>query len=130
MRVPSNLHWPEPPSDPEKVIEWARNLNEAMKQHFQYFTEILNGNMTLGDGTSVDNLAGEFQTIADSGLAGSEITIPHTLGQIPAGLLLVVPPANGSVNVGPTSWTTTQVFLKCSSANQSFKIFLLALPSR
>lgn len=92
-------------------------------------TQIFQGNISFGDGVDFDNIKGKWMTYATNGVANTEDAITHNLGVIPVGMIVMVPPQNGFIYTGPTAWTTTQIFLKCSQASQTATIFLVLPPS-
>jgi hypothetical protein len=86
----------------------------------------LNGGLSFGDGTNSDNLRGQWATVTTPATPGTEFAVPHTLGVVPTGFLLLCPPESGYVNRGATAWTTQNVYLTCSAATQTITLFLLA----
>lgn len=91
----------------------------------------LNGRVRFGRGTDGDrgeNIAGEFQQFTTSATPDAENTIAHTLGAIPVGVIILWQDKAGSLYQGPTtgtSWTSTNIYLKCTVASVAFKVFLI-----
>ena len=77
------------------------------------------------DGVKGENVSGEFQVISDSGSADTEITLAHGLDAIPIGYLVIKIDKNGVVYDSGTTWTASEIFLKCSVANAAVTLFLL-----
>jgi hypothetical protein len=102
----------------------AEELPREIFDKLEPLIRSVNGNLGFGDGTDFDNVKGKWIQVTTT-TANTEVAITHDLGAVPVGFLLMVPPENGTVNRGSSAWTTTQLFLKCSSASQTFTIFLL-----
>lgn len=91
----------------------------------------LNGRVRFGRGTDGDrgeNMMGEFQQFTTSATPDAENTIGHTVGAIPVGLIILWQDKAGSLYQGPTTgtaWTSTNIYLKCSVASVTFKVFLV-----
>lgn len=78
-----------------------------------------------GDGDRGENIAGEFQVVADTGAADTEFSVTHGLGSIPIGFLVTNIDKGGVIYDSGTAWTTTTIYLKCSAANAAVTVFLL-----
>jgi len=88
----------------------------------------LQGRIRFGDGTDAEqgeNVAGEFQVVADTGSANTEFSVTHSLGVVPIGFLVTNIDKGGVVYDSGTAWTTTAINLKCSVANAAVTLFLL-----
>lgn len=91
----------------------------------------LQGRVRFGPGTSGydgENVFGQWITITTNAVANTEDTFTHTCGTIPVGYLVVWQDKAGSLYQSPTvgtDWTTTSIYLKCSVASVTFKLFLL-----
>ena len=88
----------------------------------------LQGRVRFGtgeDGANGENISGEFQTVADSGTADTEFSVAHTLGAVPIGYIVTKIDAGGVVYDSGTTWTSTTIYLKCSSADTAITLFLL-----
>jgi hypothetical protein len=95
---------------------------------FKGLDQVINGLLTFGDGLTQDNILGAWVTVADTGAANTDFAVTHNLGQIPPGFLLMIPPVTGAINLGVTPWTKSQIFLRCSTANQKATFFVLGSP--
>ena len=103
---------------------YARNADRDLENIFIG----LKGRIRFGTGTDGDrgeNIAGEFQVITDTGTADAEITLGHGLGAVPIGYIVVKINGGGVVYDSGTTWTSTNIYLKCSSANATTTLFLL-----
>ena len=124
MRTPALPTFVSPPKHGEDYESWATRLVSALTKWVADLSRLINGNVSFGNGTDFDNLKGKWMTVSTAG-AGSETTVTHNLGATPVGFLVMKPPASGTVNLGPTAWTTTNLYLSCSAATQTVVIFVL-----
>lgn len=91
----------------------------------------LSGKLRFGDGTDGtggENISGQFQQFTSDGTANTEFTVAHTVGSVPVGVIVLWQDKAGSLYQGPTTgtaWTATNIYLKCSVASVTFKVFLL-----
>lgn len=96
--------------------------------NLQLFTQ---GRVSFGtgvDGERGHNISGEFQQFTSSATPDAENTIAHTVGSIPIGYIVMHQDKAGSLYQGPTtgtSWTSSNVYLKCDVASVTFNIFLI-----
>lgn len=114
--------------DGKELMQWADRLISGINYFADRVTTALNGNLSFGDGTDTDNITGKWLNFTSNATPGAETAVTHDLGVIPVGFLMMIPPANGTWNKGPTAWTTTQLFITFSAASQTVRIFAL-LPS-
>jgi hypothetical protein len=87
----------------------------------------LQGRVRFGDGVNGargENISGEFITFTTS-TANTEVTVPHTIGAVPVGRIVLAQDKAGALYSGTTAWTDTAVYVKCDVASVTFKIFLL-----
>lgn len=100
-------------------------------------TRAINGNLTFGtgivipgleSGKGIDNIAGRWIDYESNATPDTEDTIQHNLGVIPPGFIVMVPPESGVINRGPTPWTATEIYLSCSAASQTARLFILLPP--
>jgi hypothetical protein len=85
------------------------------------------GRVRFGDGTSGargENISGEFRTFTTAG-ANTEVVVPHTVGAIPVGRIVLMQDKAGHLYSSTTAWTATNIYVKCDVATVTFKIFLL-----
>ena len=80
---------------------------------------------TGDDGVGGENIAGEFQVFTTSGTPDAENTVTHTVGSVPIGYIVLKQDKAGSLYLGSSAWTSTDVYLKCDVATVAFTIFLL-----
>lgn len=94
---------------------------------------ILNGQVSFGiSGSQVhgENVSGQWVTVADTGTANAEFAVPHTFqfqgkALTPANYIVTNINKAGIVYTSGTTWTTSNVYFKCSAANATVTIFLM-----
>lgn len=109
--------------------QWAASFTTALQRLLAILGTLLNGQISFGDGSSTDNIKGEWNSFTSHASGGTETAIPHTLGVIPTGFLLTTPPTSGTVNKGTTPWTSTHIYLTFSASAQAATIFILGPPA-
>ena len=88
----------------------------------------LQGRVRFGsgnDGSDGENMSGQWQVVADTGTANTEFSVTHTVGAVPVGYLVTKINKGGVVYDSGTTWTSTTIYLKCTSANATVSLFLL-----
>lgn len=76
-------------------------------------------------GSKGENIAGEWQVVADTGTINTEFTVNHTFGSVPIGYLVTKVNKAGIIYDSGTTWTSSSIYLKCSIANATVSLFLL-----
>lgn len=71
-----------------------------------------------------DNIYGEILKVPDSGAPNSEIEIPHNLRVIPSKFMVISADKLAYIYRGTSAWTNTKIYLKCSTSNTSFEVFI------
>lgn len=100
----------------------------ALDNDVEKLFQLTHGRIRFGtgaDGDRGENIAGEFQVIADTGTANTEFSITHTLGSVPIGYIVLKNSVSGSIYNGSSSWTSTTIYLKHSGANAAITVFIL-----
>jgi hypothetical protein len=104
----------------EKVL---KDVYKALRGNISYGQQGFDSaNPTLGLVT--DNIDGAFGTTSDSGAADTQFTVTHNLNRLPIGFHVVRQNKAGSFYDSGTTWTTTQIFLKCNVANVAATFFI------
>lgn len=106
MRVPKPIH-----QYPETSKDFMDNVHKA-----------LSGNLTLSENVRGAALSG----IITNATANTEFAVEHNLGVIPTGYIVTKKSAAGDIYTGSTAWTTTQIYLKCSTAAITIDLQILA----
>ena len=121
MQIDIKIQLPEPkPDDPNEPLKYRENLNEALLKYTTKLSEIINSGLKI-----TDNFDSQIQEVT-FGNADTEKTIAHTLKRIPNGYIVLNQDRAGSVyDSGDTSWTTTNIYLKCDTASAVVKLWIL-----
>jgi hypothetical protein len=88
----------------------------------------LKGRLRFGsptDGYRGENISGEFQVFTSNATPDTEDTVAHTIGAVPVGYIVLKQNKAGSLYLGTTSWTSSNVYFKSNVASVAFTIFLL-----
>lgn len=107
---------------------WCRDVNTDLENIFL----CLSGRIRFGANNTVtnkgENILGQFVTYTTNVTPNTEDIIPHQLGSVPIGYIVVSKDKAGDVyqkaNTG-TVWTASSIYLKCSVASVSVTLFLL-----
>ena len=78
----------------------------------------------ISDGEDGENIDGQFQIISDTGSADTEFTVAHSLGRVPVGFVTILNDKGGTVYDSGTTWTASNIYLKCNTANCNISIFI------
>lgn len=103
----------------------------ALNDNFSQLFQALTGRLRFGRSTTGDvgeNFDGKFKSFTSDVTANTEFTVAHGLGSIPKGYLIFYQDKAGSLYQGPstgTTWTTTNVYLKCSVSSVTFLVFFI-----
>ena len=104
---------------PDEKNEFEKSLEQELLSYSLELAQILNKGLKFSD-----NFNAEIKTIADSGVANSENTVAHTLKRVPAGYLVFKINKAGVVYDSGTTWTDTNIYIKCSVANCAITLLL------
>lgn len=113
-----------PFSDLKSAEKFARDIDRDLQDITNAFNSRIRFG-TVADGARGENMAGEWQVIADTGSADTEFSVSHTVGSVPQGFLVTNIDAGGVVYDSGTAWTDTTIYLKCSAANAAVTLFLI-----
>lgn len=111
-------------SDKNNILAQTHDIDRDLTNLFL----ALNGRIRFGtatDGKSGENIAGQYQVIADTGSANTEFVVAHTLGSVPVGYLVIKTSNAGVIYDSGTTWTSSNIYIKSSAANSAVTIFLL-----
>jgi len=98
---------------------------QSLEQAWIKLRRMLENNLSFGDGTNPDNLAGQWKNYTTNAVADTEDAVSHTLSRVPIGFLVFSASKAGILYKGSTAWTSTSIFLKCSAASTVVRIFIL-----
>lgn len=99
--------------------EFERALAIELQKYSQDLSDLLNGGLKFSD-----NFNAEITTVSDSGTADTEFTVSHTLKRVPSGFIVINISKGGVVYDSGTDWTTTDIYLKCTTANTEVKLLI------
>ena len=99
--------------------EFDKNLEQELLSFSIELSNILNGGVNFPD-----NFDAEILSVADSGTANTEFTVSHTLKRVPIGFIVLNINKAGVVYDSGTAWTTSAIYLKCSTANTVIKLLV------
>lgn len=109
-------------TNPEK---WARDVNSDLDNIFL----VLSGRVRFGPNNNVinmgDNIQGQFLTYTTNATPNTEDTIPHNLGSIPIGYIVVKQNKAGSIYDSGTAWNLNNLYLKSNTASILVTLFLM-----
>lgn len=71
-----------------------------------------------------DNLDCEIVPYTSNAVANTEDAVAHSLKRVPVGFIVVDIDKAGVVYRGPTAFTASNVYLKCSTASTALKVLL------
>ena len=104
--------------------QYEKNLDADLANLFMAFRGRVRFGSTT-DGYRGENISGEFQVFTSNATPDTEDTIGHTIGAIPVGYIVLKQDKAGSLYLGSTTWTSTNIYFKCNVASVTFTIFLL-----
>lgn len=95
------------------------DLFNALQDFHTVLVSILNRGIKFSDNVDCRLVTGTTSATPDS-----ENTIAHTLGKVPIGYIVYSQDKAGSLYLGTTTWTTTNIYLKCNVASVAYKIIV------
>lgn len=107
-----------------KIEDQLRSLNFFLDK-LAKFTQ---GRVRFGtatDGYRGENIEGIYQTYTSNASANTEDTIAHELAVIPTGFLVMNIDKGGVIYDSGTTWTSTNIYLKCSTTSTTVTLFIL-----
>jgi hypothetical protein len=89
------------------------------------FDEILQ-RVSLGptSGVKAGNFDGQWIEFTSSATPDAENTVEHDLDRIPTGYIVGQRNKAGVLYNGTTTWTSSNIYLKCNVASTAFRIFV------
>lgn len=126
MKVPYDIQFLDPPKNWD--ARWFQTFFQDIAEKLGYQAQILNGSLGFGNGTDVENVRGAWVTYTSNAVANTEDTVPHGLAVVPIGFIVIRRDKAGVVYDGGTSWTNSNLYLKCSTASTVITMFVLTAP--
>lgn len=114
--------------DKTDPTRWAREVDNDLGN----VVTALQGRVRFGPNNTVtnkgENILGQFVTYTTNGTPNTEDTVPHSLGSIPVGYIVVSKSKAGDIYQQATTgtiWSSSNLYLKCTVASVVVTLFLL-----
>jgi hypothetical protein len=111
---------------PEAPLQWHDQA--VVTKTLQRVYKILRGNISYGSLTVGDknqNLDGyPVKNFAIVAAINTEFAVSHGLNRVPVGFHVVTKSGAGDVYQSTTAWTSTQIFLKCTTTGINVSLFI------
>lgn len=104
---------------PQPRNSWEMDVLKTLQDFFNRIVAILNRGITF-----TENVDCVLVTLTSSATPDDSNTVNHTLGKIPNGYIVYYQNKAGSLYDGGTTWTTTNIYLKCNVASVAYKIII------
>lgn len=104
---------------PQPRNSWEIDVLKTLQDFFNRIVAILNRGITF-----TENVDCVLITTTTSATPDAENTISHLLGKIPSGYIVYSQDKAASLYLGGTTWTTTNIYLKCNVASVAYKIII------
>ena len=113
------------PCDPDDPLA-TYHQDEYLRQLFMCSQNL---SLTQRDGPiqnydKAGNLSAKYVVFTSHAVATTEDTVPHKLGRVPNGYIVVKQDKAGIVYDGTTAWTTTNLYLKSSVASVTWTLMV------
>jgi len=97
--------------------------------HIALIVRAINGGITFGDGTNssqAGNIDGQLKEMTFVS-ANTDYEVPHGLGRVPIGLIVLDSNSDGAVTRGSNqgSWSATRMFARCNVAGTTVRFVLV-----
>lgn len=110
----------------DRYVELIQGLPVRLVDILNRILAAINGGIQFGSPSSgALNVAGFWKTGTTPGVADQEFTITHNLGYIPSGFIQISVDQSATIYKGVSTWTTTQIFLKCHQTTVNYTLFIL-----
>ena len=107
-------------------------MSKMLNDNFIQINAALQGRIRFGstdaqfvDKQTSENIDGRFVVYTTNGTANTEDAVAHSLGSKPKGFLVMRVDKGGVVYDSGTTWTSTQLFLKCTTTSTLVTLFLI-----
>ncbi len=104
---------------PKEESEFDKSLTQELLSAWRELSDLLNGGLKFSD-----NHNAETVTVSDTGTANTQFTVSHTLKRVPTGFIVTSRTGTGVVYNSGTAWTTTAIYLKCTTANNNINVLV------
>ncbi len=99
--------------------EFEKSLEQELLSYSRELSALLNAGLKFAE-----NFNAQLKTYTTNGVANTEDAVAHTLKRVPTGFLVVTRDKAGIVYDSGTTWTATNLYLKCSVATVAVKILI------
>lgn len=96
-------------------------LSGDINKIIQQVLNALNNNLN-----AIDNFQAKIMTVVAPGVANTQFTLQHNLGRVPAYYIWNIDQAGIVYDSLRSTWTSTQMFLKCSVASANLVVIVCA----
>lgn len=103
----------------ENTRRYQSDLNEALLRFTRKIVDVLNGGIRVED-----NFDAQIITVTTAG-ADTEVNVAHTLKRTPIGYLVLSRNKGGVIYDSGTSWTSSNIYIKCNVATVTIKLLIL-----
>lgn len=117
MRLPSSL---------QQIAQVSlTNFIKMMASMWQNLAIVVNGNLTFGDGTQIDNINGAWINTIAPVAPNTDFIVSHNLNRIPVGYWVMLKDRACDVYTGSVPATLTQLTLRATVASAVLRIFVI-----
>jgi hypothetical protein len=124
MRAPEQLDVSNS-GDPQDYTSLIDRFRQATKKYVERLANILNGQISFGNGTALDNMQGRWINVITPVAPDTDFTVTHSLGRIPVGFITIRTDKAGVIYLGTVAATAQDLTLKCSTASTTIRIFVI-----
>ena len=111
--------------DPQDYASLIDRFKQATKKYAERLANILNGQISFGNGVALDNMQGRWANATTPVVPDTDFTVVHSLGRVPVGFITVQIDKAGIIYYGTISATVQNLTLKCSTASTTIRIFVI-----
>lgn len=101
----------------EKLCQFDKDLVKTLDEWQSIIKSILDGGLSFDDNADVSRVS-----VTSHGTPGTEFSVAHLLGKVPAGYIVTGQAGAGSIYDGTTSNTATTAYFKSDVASISFRL--------
>jgi hypothetical protein len=104
---------------PVAVTPFDQTLQQELFKYTSKVSNVVNGGLNYEEHFNAKSVS-----VANTGVADTEFAVPHNMKLVPSGYHVIKNGNGGAVYDGTTPWTTTNVYLRCKSANNNITVLL------
>lgn len=102
-----------------KLRQYDNDLLVFLDEVFTNLSNLLNGGLSFAD-----NLESVELTATAHATPDTEFSVAHTLGRVPTRFIVTDIDEGGVVYKGTTAWTSSLIYLKCTTGGTSIKVLV------